>query len=93
MPEFCIMLRNDNFKLEKYFKNQFYSLYGLLLSVRKHLKIFYRSAVVERLGTIARVHFALRKLMLVSDKENSRLCSNYEIDYKIISGLPYLRHN
>ena len=52
MPKPCIMLRNDNFSLQKDFKNQFYSLNGLLLPVREHFKRFYRSAGVERLRTI-----------------------------------------
>ena len=36
------MLRNENFTLQKDFKYQFYSQYGLLLPVRKHFLKFYR---------------------------------------------------
>ena len=50
MPKFRIMLHNDNFSLKKYFKNQFYLLYNLLLLVRKHFLKFYRSANVEKSG-------------------------------------------
>ena len=62
MPKSCIMLRNDNFSLQKNFKTQFYLLNGLSLPVRKHLKKFYRSAGVERLGTTALESLADKRL-------------------------------
>ena len=50
MRKFCIMSRNDNFSLQKNFKNLFCLLHDLLLPVREHFLKFYRSAGIERFG-------------------------------------------